>query len=1180
MRPLKSLLLTLLFLLILHPIPITAQTSDDEDAIIVIKHNWQNFPETEIGKLLPIGNNTYVGTIDTQYMILLKYKGVTYHVKDWVGQFTIGETYEFKKDYYQNIWFGNDIAKYTLRAVLSDDKSTISLEVPQPIPLTANIGSSKITLAKDVNGSNQTYTYSEVITVSNNKEKTISNISVDGKTYGVSSQPTFTTSKEAQSQKLMLVENGSDVKLTVNGNYKLSIRLENGIPVEIILNKAEVVPEVIVNSSMFEYQDGKYSGTITLRKSSEPEIIYDNNKKYYIGADIIGSIENPSGSVSLGTSNKGCKVINRGTYEIVIDMTAKTLTYTNTTPPKPSSLSSTIPEAMVDCENTASYIPDEPMTLWYNEEINKDNVEVGNYGAQYFEVFLLGNGRLGMATNCGSSEGILINEKTNYDSNVDKGHETAATGNYNPIGFIQMKQAGEKAAWGGTYLRQLDLTTAVASSVNKWTTNDVEKIYGREYLVSQPDNVGVVHFTTNGEVKLSYNFSSSLSGTASDGLFSATTSNTSNCDIHFNLSFKIIQSGGTLTSNGGTISVTDADEITMIYTVVTNYDINNAPECYSGESDAQLAEKGKSIVEKAASLGWKTLYDNHIAEYSPLFNSVKFQLENADNDAPVKTMKAEYEDKFTDDGIIDSNHTRMIDMLLFGMGRYLNLASSRGEMPLPSNLQGIWANTDPAWNCDYHANINLQMNYWATENTNISSAHMPFLNYLKIMAAKRWTKYADSVVPNTGGWAVDFATNTFGTTQILYNNRNLEAAGWNCSHIWQHYLYTQDKQFLSDFFDTLYGSCKFYFGYLKDTDNDGLFEIPNTYSPEIGMGSNVAVHAQQIVYQHLCNTRDAAEILGKTAEMQKCQEFIDKMFNGIDIKDGYQCEWKGELTSEPNHRHLSHIMFLYPFAQVSPYDENTTNFDAFYNSLLQRGDTDGGEDAAWNTAWKMNCYARALKGDLALRQLAYGMKDRITPDLRTTCKHTFQIEGGAGISAGIAEMLLQSYSGIIDILPALPTAWQGGTIKGLKAVGNFEVEITWKDGTLVEAKITDCLNSAMREGVKVRIHESNIPDIKMLRVNKQKSTLRSRAAGGATHYREENTGTYVVEIPAGAPKTTVINFSNSSTSGIDDIQVDEEDDNSGKPVEYFDLQGRRVSHPAPGIYIRRQGTKAEKILIR
>ena len=1144
---------------------------------------WQN-DYTLATTLTTSDNSTYFGilNISGETRIILKFKGNTYHSAKWVNGYEVnpvGNAFEFSINSYENMML-KDFGSYTIKAVPSSDNTTISVEFLQPTPLNISIDNSSSKLLDNVTGYTGTAKYGKTISVAPSSSKTINGFTVGNTTYGFASAPKFTDATNAQSQTVNITSGGQAITLDKRGNYTLTVNITNGIPTSCTIDKGEVVPDVRVNSNLLSYSNGTYTGTVTLAKNSTITVDYDGRTTYYIQSDITGSLESPSGKVNLGTSDKSAKVITRGNYDIIIDIANKTLTYTNTNPPQPSTLSPTLPEGFVSCDDASSYIPDEPMTVWYNTTDGQS--QVGNYGANYLEVFLLGNGRMGMTTLCKSSETFPIHEKTNYDAirNVDYSL-VYSVGNYNPICNIVV--TGNNDAYGTSILRQLDLTTAVASAINR----NGENSRAREYLISKNYNVGVIHYTTDGDEKLTYSFTTSLSGTAgSDGTVSATSGNTKNCDIRYNVTLKVTQNGGTLSSSGSTVTVTDAKEITLYYTISTNYDIDSTNECYSGESDSQLAERSLAVVNKAASAGWKAVYDDHIAEYSPLFNSVTFRLADASNDAPAKTLKAHYDGRYSNSCANSDDQTRAVDMLLFGMGRYLNLASSRGNLALPSNLQGIWADENPQWGCDFHNNINLQMNYWASENTNIPAAHMPFLNYLKKMASKRWTNYADKIGPGTGGWTTHLLMNTFGSIGS-YNGYYTESAAWNCAHIWQHYQYSHDRRFLADFFDTMYGACKFYFGYLKDTDGDGQFEIPNYYSPELTNGGSVATHAQQLVYQHLCNTRDAAKILGKTAEADKCQEYIDKMYNGIDVVNGEQCEWKGSLTSEVNHRHLSHIMSLYPLAQVSPYDDDRTNFDGSYQALLTRGDTDGGENAAWNTGWKMNCYARSLEGDLALRQLAYGMAERITPDLRSTCKHTFQIEGGAGIAAGMAEMLLQSYSGVIDLLPALPEqSWHGGSIKGLKAVGNYEVAIEWEDNAMTSATITDCLNGTMREGTEIRVHGSRLPgDINLLQVNgvnvvDEATAVYSRANSvKPTYRREERTDSYVVTIPAGSPKVTKITFGEDISTGIDSITPDSAADDANAPVEYFNLQGIRVATPTHGLYIRRQGNVVTKILI-
>lgn len=546
---------------------------------------------------------------------------------------------------------------------------------------------------------------------------------------------------------------------------------------------------------------------------------------------------------------------------------------------------------------------------------------------------------------------------------------------------------------------------------------------------------------------------------------------------------------------------------------------------------------------------------------------------------------------------VSTPHTQAIDMLLFGIGRYLNLSSSRGNVSLPSNLQGIWSDPQPRWDCDFHANINLQMNYWASENTNIPSTHIPFFRYIKTMAQKEWTKNADLIVDGTGGWTHHLMLNSFGHTS-QYNGNYVEAAAWNLSHVWNHFLYTQDLNFLSDYFDTMYGACKFYFGYFT-TDNQGRYVIPNNYSPESGGGNGYAAHAQQIVYQHLCNTRDAALLLGRTAEADICSQYIENIYDGIEIaSDGQMCEWQGTSSGKSNHRHLSHLMCLYPFNQVTPYDEDQSNFNAAYAALLARGDDTDADNPAWNTAWKMSCFARSLKGDMAMRTLAYalnanGHEPRFSNNLLSRCGGVFQIDGNGGTPAAMAEMLLQSYSGVIDILPALPRmSWPSGSIRGLKAVGNYEVDIKWKDGMLENCTITDCITDNSRDGIKIRLHKNAMPsELYQLRINgvklfaedqyyadRHKSVTRE-GENGASYTYDPLTETYTLHLPAIVSFPLVCSFNDdyNPSTGINVI-TEGEDSEHCDDYEYYDTLGRRLSGiPEHGIFIRKSGNQSVKI---
>ena len=379
----------------------------------------------------------------------------------------------------------------------------------------------------------------------------------------------------------------------------------------------------------------------------------------------------------------------------------------------------------------------------------------------------------------------VITPKGNYTVTVDvqDGIPVSCTINkaqYIPavsLNGIELSHKGNYIYQGNVYcttnrkitIRQDNETVYyLASSINAGTGESS----GSVSLVSDPTESLV---TQSGE----YAFKTSLSGegvkVSDDGAICINGKNTTNCDIIFNMIVRPVVSGGSVTHDSSSVTVSNADEITLIYTISTNYDINSDNECYSGETYSDLESRSLLTMENAIQAGWIEIYNDHINEYSPLFNSVKFRLDDASNDASPSEMLKDYNSAYTEAYAFSTPHTRAIDMLLFGMGRYLNLSSSRGDVPLPSNLQGIWSDPQPRWDCDYHANINLQMNYWASENTNIPSTHIPFFRYIKTMARKEWTKNADKIVEGTGGWTHHLMLNSFGNTS-QYNGDYVEAA--------------------------------------------------------------------------------------------------------------------------------------------------------------------------------------------------------------------------------------------------------------------------------------------------------------------------------------------------------------------------------------------------------------------
>lgn len=733
---------------------------------------------------------------------------------------------------------------------------------------------------------------------------------------------------------------------------------------------------------------------------------------------------------------------------------------------------------------------------------------------QWEETLPLGNGRLGMSPDGGvSSETIVLNDITlwsgapqdanNYEAYkklpeirqllmegkndeaqrlidkdfvcLGKGSGAEPFGCFQTLGNLQIEYSYKDGSLQKDqvqrYSRELDLRKAVASCSFKY--QGVK--YKREYFTSFADDVDIIKISADkkGMINCTIGLNRSeramvsINGQLLQMEGALESGSSQQAGMKYLVKLKAEAPDGKITAEQSSIKVEDASSLVIYVSAGTNF--------MNPSYKKEVQEK----LELAAGKNYKKQQSEHIRNFQYYFNRVNIDLGTGVNSSlPTNERLANFYNSPEKDLALPS--------LFYQYGRYLTICSTRPGL-LPPNLQGLWANQiHTPWNGDYHLDVNVQMNHWPVEVSNLSELNLPLADLVKRLVPNG--QNTAKAYYHADGWVAHVITNIWGFTEpgesASWGIANA-GSGWLCNNLWQHYDFTHDKKYLADIYPVLKGSAQFYSSMLlKDPQTGWLVTAPSV-SPENsfylpgGNHANVCIGPtidNQIIRELFGNVIHASEVLNKDADFRTMlQQQLKEIPPAAQISaDGRIMEWlKDYRETDPQHRHISHLYGLYPGSLITT-GATPEWAEAAKKTLEVRGD----DGPSWTIAYKQLFWARLHNGNRAFKLLReilkptldthinYGAGGGVYPNL-LSAGPPFQIDGNFGAAAGIAEMLIQSHEGFIDLLPSIPDLWKSsGSVSGLKARGNFTVGFAWKEGRVTHYTIA----SPHPQKVKVKVN--------------------------------------------------------------------------------------------------------------